>query len=192
MRGRRRIAWLAALSLGLGGCDWYYNTLPSPDELWYLISWFDHMQTSLAYHPYESDSIPRTPVPGTVPIDAAEPDWIAEWSRANTATADRLVNPTDPIATFARGDTLYQVFCTVCHGSQGAGDGTVSRRVGAPSLLTDRARTLSDGNIYSIIRYGRGVMPRYGDKIVEPEHRWAVVNYVRFLQGGGAAPGGGR
>jgi mono/diheme cytochrome c family protein len=45
-----------------------------------------------------------------------------------------------------------------------------------------------DGYIYSTIRYGRGIMPRYGDKIVTPEARWAVVNYVRRLQ---AAAGGG-
>jgi hypothetical protein len=29
-------------------------------------------------------------------------------------------------------------------------------------------------------------MPRYGDKIVRPDDRWAVVNYVRSLQA--AAP----
>ena len=40
--------------------------------------------------------------------------------------------------------------------------------MGAPSLLTARARGYSDGYLYSIMRYGRGVMPRYGDKIVRP------------------------
>ena len=56
-------------------------------------------------------------------------------------------------------------------------------RIGAPSLLTGRARAYSDGYIYSIIRYGRGVMPRYGDKVYLPSDRWAIVNHVRKLQG---------
>jgi mono/diheme cytochrome c family protein len=39
----------------------------------------------------------------------------------------------------------------------------------------------SDGYLYSIIRYGRGVMPRYADR-VRGQTRWEVVNYVRQLQ----------
>jgi hypothetical protein len=54
--------------------------------------------------------------------------------------------------------------------------------MGAPSLLTPRARGYADGYIYSIIRYGRGVMPRYGDKVFVPVDRWAIVNHVRKLQ----------
>ena len=60
--------------------------------------------------------------------------------------------------------------------------------VGALSLLTDKARAYSDGYLYSIIRYGRGLMPRYGDKVYRHEDRWAVVNYVRQLQRAGAPP----
>jgi len=59
----------------------------------------------------------------------------------------------------------------------------VGKRMGAMSLLTDKAMAYSDGYLYSIIRYGRGVMPRYGDKIFRFDERWAVVNYVRKLQG---------
>jgi mono/diheme cytochrome c family protein len=58
----------------------------------------------------------------------------------------------------------------------------VGPKVGAPSLLTDKARAYSDGYLYSMIRYGRGVMPRYGDKVYRHEDRWAIVNYVRKLQ----------
>jgi mono/diheme cytochrome c family protein len=55
-------------------------------------------------------------------------------------------------------------------------------KLGAPSLLTPKARAFSDGYLYSIIRYGRGLMPRYGDKVYRHEDRWAIVNYVRWLQ----------
>ena len=53
---------------------------------------------------------------------------------------------------------------------------------GRPSLLTARARGYTDGYLYSIIRYGRGLMPRYGDKVSDPADRWAIVNHVRQLQ----------
>lgn len=191
----RRLLAAAAVLL-LGGCNWYYQTLPSPDDLMAAVPWFDHMIKSRAVHPYQRADIPRTTVPGTVPVSGGEADWRAEFAAANTASADRLVNPTVPAETLARGDTLFLTYCAVCHGSGGAGNGTVGPRVGAPSLLTDRARGFSDGYLYSIIRYGRGVMPRYGDKVYHPADRWAIVNYVRRLQQGGApsavAPGGVR
>jgi hypothetical protein len=48
--------------------------------------------------------------------------------------------------------------------------------------MTPRAAGFSDGYLYSIIRYGRGIMVPYGDKIFQQEDRWRVVNYLRTLQ----------
>ena len=181
---RKRV--VLALALLLGGCNWYYNTLPSPDDLMKAIPWFDHMIKSRAIHPYARADLPRYTVPGTVPITGGERDWAAEFLSGNPATADRLVNPSVAESTLVRGDTVFQTFCALCHGAAGAADGPVSPQLGAPSLLTDRARAYSDGYLYSIIRYGRGLMPRYGDKIYRPLDRWAVVNYLRQLQAGAA------
>lgn len=198
-RRERRLGLLALLLLGAGGCDWYYYKVPSPDNLWYLIPWFDHMIGARYIRPYQTDSVPRYTIEGTVPVTGGEPDWLAEWSTGNPATANALRNPYAPgteqeaspagpeVAVISRdldaaGDTLYQNFCTVCHGVAGDAKGPVSGRIGAPSLLTGRARAYSDGYLYSIIRYGRGVMPRYGDKVYLPSDRWAIVNHVRKLQ----------
>jgi len=80
----------------------------------------------------------------------------------------------------AAGDTLYHTYCAVCHGEAGDGRGQV--QVGAPSLLSARARAYTDGYLYSMIRYGRGAMPRYGDKLYDPNDRWAIVSHLRALQ----------
>lgn len=180
-----------------GGCDFYHYRLPSPDDLWYLIPWFDHMIHARYIRPYETAGVPRYTPEGSVPVGGGEPDWSAEWISGKTTTADRLRNPLTtgadvhqpgpsvpriPRELAAAGDTLYQNFCSVCHGPGGNADGTISRHVAAPSLLTSRARGYSDGYIYSIIRYGRGVMPRYGDKVPVPAERWAIVSHVRRLQ----------
>ena len=42
MKPRSRV-WLVALTLLSGGCDFWYNRVPSPDDLWHVIPWFDHM-----------------------------------------------------------------------------------------------------------------------------------------------------
>ncbi len=189
-----RRATLALLALFCGGCDFYYYRLPSPDELWHVIPWFDHMTHARYIRPYETSNVPRYTPEGSVPVTGGEPDWSAEWVSGRATTANALTNPLTaarrpgpsmpviPREAEAAGDTLYQNFCTVCHGPTGNADGTMSRQMGAPSLLTPRARGYSDGYIYSVIRYGRGVMPRYGDKVVVPAERWAIVSHVRKLQ----------
>ena len=190
---RRKLAVLA-LALAATGCDFYYNDVPSPDDLMHVVPWFDAMIKQDAVYPYQRLDVPRNTVAGTVPITGGEADWSAEWGVANTTTADKLVNPLAGQPASAKGDTLFHTFCAVCHGNTGAADAVVSAQVAAPSLLTDRARGYSDGYLYSIIRYGRGVMPRYGDK-VRRDARWEIVNYVRQLQAAAvavtpAAPGG--
>ena len=47
-------AALAALLLLLGGCDFYYYRVPSPDDLWRIIPWFDQMIHARYIHPYET------------------------------------------------------------------------------------------------------------------------------------------
>ncbi len=191
-RASLRGAAMAVLALGFAGCNWWYNDVPSPDDLWHRIPWFDHMLGSRAVYPYSTAAEPRTTVPGTVPVGGTEVDYFPEWQRGNTERADGLVNPTtDMSASIARGDSLYQIFCLVCHGQTGIGDGTVGRKMGTMSLQTGRARGLSDGYIFSMVRYGRGLMGQYGDKIHRPEDRWDVVNYVRFLQNRAAQSEGG-
>lgn len=184
---------VAAAALMLGGCNWWYNNkITSPDTWMEAVPWFDHMIKSRAVHPYQRSDIPRTTVPGTVPITGGEANDSALFKSGNASLADKMVNPTDQAAMLVTGDTLFHTYCAVCHGTAGAGDGPVGPRVGAPSLLTDKARAYSDGYLYSMIRYGRGVMPRYGDKVYRREDRWAIVNYVRKLQHEAAgAPAGG-
>jgi mono/diheme cytochrome c family protein len=204
MRRRETRVGLALLVLFCGACDFYHYRIPSPDDLWRVIPWLDHMINARYIRPYESARVPRNTPVGTVPVSGGEPDWSAEWISGKATTANALKNPLAPGAfrasppgpsvpvipreIAATGDTLYQTFCTVCHGPTGNADGTVSRQIGAPSLLTARARAYTDGYIYSIIRYGRGVMPRYGDKVYAPVERWAIVNHVRKLQARAPAP----
>jgi mono/diheme cytochrome c family protein len=189
-RLRPGLALVLLLAAGTG-CNAWYNDVPSPDDLMEQVPWFDQMIVSSAVFPYSRLGIPRNTPPGTVPVTGGEVDWSAEWVVGNTTTADKLRNPTDGVPN-ARGDTLYHTFCAVCHGVAGAGDGTVGPKVAAPSLLTPRAMGYSDGYIYSMVRYGRGIMGKYGDKITNQHDRWEVVNYVRQLQGVAPLPMGGQ
>lgn len=196
----RKLLLAAALTVGLSGCNFWYNEVPSPDDLMHNIPWFDHMILSQAVHPYQRDDIPRNTPAGVVPVGGGEADWqrgdpgnpsFPQYG-FDTTYAKALTRPTTPPAPAARsGEQLYQIYCSVCHGDRGAADGTVTKYLAAPSLLTAQARGLADGTIYSFIRYGNANMPRYGDKITRIDERWLVVDYVRELQSAAPISGAG-
>jgi mono/diheme cytochrome c family protein len=109
-----------------------------------------------------------------------------EYPTVLPAVIDSMAGIPNPVVADDRslrnGRMYFQINCAVCHGPGGAGDGVMLRYgVAAPSLLSDRAKGLTDGYIWGIIRDGRLSMPTY-DRI-ESGDRWDVVNYVRGLQG---------
>ena len=82
-----------------------------------------------------------------------------------------------------RGGLKYGIYCAVCHGAIGDGNGiTKQYGMGAtPTYHDDRLRKIAEGDIYHTITAGKGNMLSYADKL-EPADRWAVVAYVRALQ----------
>lgn len=86
-------------------------------------------------------------------------------------------------AFLALGKVKYNIYCTVCHGATGDGNGiTKQYGMGAtPTFHDARLRGVPEGEIYHVITAGKGNMLSYADKI-EPADRWAVVAYVRALQ----------
>ncbi|MFM8656605.1 MAG: c-type cytochrome [Chthoniobacterales bacterium] len=82
-----------------------------------------------------------------------------------------------------RGKERYQIFCAVCHGASGGGNGVAGQYglVAIASYHQDRLRQMSDGEIYNTIVHGKNTMLGYGANI-QLADRWAIVAYVRALQ----------
>jgi mono/diheme cytochrome c family protein len=82
-----------------------------------------------------------------------------------------------------RGQDRYNIYCIVCHGPVGAGDGMIVRRGFSkpPTYHDDRLRKAPVGHFYDVISNGWGKMNGYAAKI-QPYDRWAIVAYIRALQ----------
>jgi mono/diheme cytochrome c family protein len=82
-----------------------------------------------------------------------------------------------------RGKQRYEIFCTVCHGPTGNGDGMIVRRGfrRAASFNDDRLRQAPVGHFFDAITNGWGVMPAYAPQI-PAQDRWAIIAYIRALQ----------
>jgi mono/diheme cytochrome c family protein len=82
-----------------------------------------------------------------------------------------------------RGRQRYDIYCAMCHGATGFGDGMVVRRgfVKPPSLHDERLRNSPPGYFADVITHGFGAMYSYGDRVT-PEDRWKIAAYVKTLQ----------
>ena len=82
-----------------------------------------------------------------------------------------------------RGQERYKVYCSVCHGNFGNGDGMIVRRgfPKPPSFNDDRLRNAPVGHFYDVITNGWGKMNSYAH-MVPVSDRWAIVAYIRALQ----------
>lgn len=85
-------------------------------------------------------------------------------------------------ATFKKGKELYTSMCQHCHGEKGDGNGpmVVSGAYAGVPNYADRA-TLSDGQMFYSIYYGKGAMGSHSGQLNKKEI-WTLVHYVRKFQ----------
>lgn len=116
-----------------------------------------------------------------------EPSPPPPWQEPpGTIARDYAPEPPAPRVTMAlleRGRQRYGIYCSVCHGQAGYGDGQIVQRgfPAPPSYQSARLRQASNQHIYDVITHGYGVMFSYAQRVA-PEDRWAIIAYIRALQ----------
>ncbi len=131
----------------------------------------------------------RPQVPGTVRYNEPVDNKPLMAGRENGEYIDYIpIEITDSV--MKRGQEQYIIFCSTCHGHDGAGNGMINQRAEqlaegtwTPPLSyhTQQIRERPDGHLYNTIKNGIRNMPPYGSQI-SVEDRWAIVAYVRALQ----------
>jgi mono/diheme cytochrome c family protein len=161
------------------------------------ISFFAYMRSAPFFDPYEA---PRPAPPNAVAFDSPAGDTpppITPTDAGLTAFAAGAhgMHPFEADSSFmALGQVMYDRHCSVCHGPQGLGDGSIvgpdKYPAAAPNLTLPLTVARQDGYLYGMIAVARsGLMPAYGPRTTHRE-RWAIVSYVRQLQAA-AGQGGG-
>ena len=119
-------------------------------------------------------SIPR----GYVPFDIENSTAGYELAKAT------LTSPIDSAQVdLNRGKALYDIYCGICHGNKGDGQGNLVKRekiLGIPSY-DDAGRAINAGSVYHTIYYGKNAMGSYANQLND-EERWQVVSYVLKLK----------
>ncbi len=141
----------------------------------------------------------RLPVAGTIPrgllpelSDSATDQELASYlykrnypnDSLNYANAGANVkNPFQPTKeVLERGKHIYTIHCIVCHGEKGAGDGSIVQSGAYPQVVSyaDRLPTITEGQMFHTITYGKGLMGSYSAALTA-EDRWKVILFIEQL-----------
>jgi cytochrome c553 len=153
------------------------------------------MQYSSAYEPYAPGPIvegstlgdglsARKPVKGTIPrghityhLNDTEED------REKSKEVKSIVLRTEE--TVQQGKDLYNIYCAICHGDKGDGNGYIVEnghyKPVPTSYIEGRGNELTEGEIYHAMTYGKNMMGHYRSQLTSKE-RWVVTHYVQSLQ----------
>lgn len=95
--------------------------------------------------------------------------------------------PLNPIQTdeisLQRGAILFSIYCSLCHGDSGQGDGPLSEYYEERPLRPLTSASIStqfDGQLFRTISEGFSRMPPQSEAL-SPRDRWDVINYMRTL-----------
>jgi len=147
-----------------------------------------NMVYSLAYDSFAPNPITRDgltlqrPVRGSIPRGYLPLHYAATPEDAERAGRE-LQNPVPrTVRSAAEGQALFETYCAVCHGKQGAGDGPLVPKIpNPPAYTSSRVRSMPVGQIFHVITFGSGRMPSYASQLSQND-RWLIAAHVRTLQ----------
>jgi mono/diheme cytochrome c family protein len=149
-----------------------------------------NMYEPVGYEAYsEVDILPSNQEAMVPPANTINRGWLPyefentpegkELARLNSSPLDSLAKD----ANLAAGAEMYTIYCAICHGDKGDGQGTLVKRekiLGVPGY-DDPARNITVGTAYHVQIYGLNSMGSYASQMNTTE-MWQVAEYVMKLK----------
>jgi mono/diheme cytochrome c family protein len=151
--------------------------------------YFPDMYEPLPYEPYgEYDIFPegqsaKLPAEGSISRGWMPYEYDNDPQGFQAAKTE-LNNPVPYTeSNLAAGRQLYTIYCAMCHGDTGDGQGILVQRekvLGIPRY-DDQGRDITEGSVYHVMYYGLNQMGSYASQTNSHE-RWLITNYVMKLK----------
>tara|TARA_B100001059_G_C17826535_1_gene581743 strand:+ start:1467 stop:1919 length:453 start_codon:yes stop_codon:yes gene_type:complete len=145
------------------------------------------MYESVGYGTYDESEAFNNGVEAQLPVEGTiSRGWIPyEFEDTNEGYDLAKLNLLSPIKNnnenLAKGKELYSVYCAVCHGAKGDGQGILMKRekfLGIPSYAD---RDITEGSIYHVLMYGKNLMGSHASQ-VDAKERWQISAYAMSLR----------
>ncbi|WP_240607655.1 c-type cytochrome [Marixanthomonas spongiae] len=151
--------------------------------------YFPNMYQPVGYEAYGEGDIFVNGQEAKLPAEGSVPRGYVPFDYENT-TADKarakteLKNPFEiSEENINEGEALYTIYCAVCHGDKGDGQGILAERekfLGIPSYA-DPARDITMGDTYFVQVHGLNAMGSYASQ-VDHKERWQIAMHVMDLK----------
>lgn len=144
-----------------------------------------------AYEGVENGLFPEGTEAMLPPANTISRNWLPfeyDNSPEGKELARAMASPLDSLQkdeNMAKGAELYAIYCAICHGVRGDGQGWLVKQekiLGVPSY-DDVARNISVGSTYHTMYYGLNSMGSYAAQMSSEEELWQVAEYVMKLKG---------
>ena len=148
---------------------------------------FPNMYESVGYSTYEQSSAFANGIEAQIPVEGSIPrGWVPyEYEDTNEgyeSAKNNLISPLELLdKNIKKGKELYNIYCAVCHGPKGDGQGILMKRekfLGIPSYAD---RDITEGSIYHVLMYGKNLMGSHAGQVNSNE-RWQISQYVISLR----------
>ena len=180
MRKLLNIAIVIIASVSLVSC--FDNDSPN-------YQYFPNMYAPVGYETYGDYEIFPGNMEAMLPSEGSIPrGWMPYEYENSTAGLElakaELKNPL-PVTeeNLASGKEMYNIYCAVCHGKTGDGQGVLVKRekfLGIPSYA-DTGRNITEGGIYHVQMFGLNSMGSHASQTNEKE-RWQITMHVLNLK----------
>ncbi|GAA4289763.1 c-type cytochrome [Aestuariibaculum suncheonense] len=146
-----------------------------------------NMYESVGYETYSESTAFRNGVEAQLPAEGSVARGFIPFDIENTTEGYELAKATltSPLDStqvdLERGKALYDIYCGICHGNKGDGQGNLVKREKILGIPNYADREITEGSTYHTIYYGKNAMGSYANQINE-EERWQVVSYVLKLR----------
>ena len=149
--------------------------------------YFPNMYEAVGYDAYDESTAFKMGTEAQFPVEGTIPrGWMPyEYDDTNEGYDSaklNLINPLDQNSENLKiGKELYGVYCAVCHGSKGDGQGILMKREKSLGIPSYADREITDGSIYHVLMYGKNLMGSHARQ-VDYEERWQISQYVMTLR----------
>ncbi|MFI1771065.1 c-type cytochrome [Thalassobellus citreus] len=145
-----------------------------------------NMYQSVGYETYDEAAFPNG-VEAQIPAEGSVPRGYIPFDIENSTEGYELAKATltSPLDStqvdLVKGKELYDIYCGICHGNKGKGQGNLVKREKILGIPNYADRDITEGSTYHTIYYGKNAMGSYANQLNE-EERWQVVSYVLKLR----------
>lgn len=170
------------LTAAIAGCQGMPSEKP-PVHVNPNMDWQDRFNAQEVNPFFDDNRADRQPVEGTVSRGNLQADLAYYQGVNDNGDFVAKIPATVSAEMILRGKERFNIYCSMCHGGTGVGNGIITNYgiVPPPSFYDERIVNMPDGEIYSAIYNGVRTMSSYRHQI-PVEDRWAIVSYIRTLQ----------